>query len=104
MHADGGTTAIERLPDDVWTQAAANLRGSLSEGNFLAWFGAARALDLEGNRLRLEVASPFAKDWITKRYLRPLEAAVSNAAGRSVEIELVAAEERPPEQHGAPPD
>ncbi len=89
MHADVGTASTERTATAVWDRASATLRTRLSEGNFLTWFGATRAAELEDDVLILEVPSPFTKDWIEKRYLDAVRIAASEAADRRLDVRLV---------------
>ncbi|HEX2234979.1 MAG TPA: chromosomal replication initiator protein DnaA [Actinomycetota bacterium] len=84
-------------PADIWAGASANLKQEVSEGNFHAWFGRTRALALDGDTLVLAVPSSFAKQWIEARYLDPLRRAVAGAAGRSLDVALL-----PADDDGAP--
>ena len=78
--------------DALWENACTELRNTLSEGNFSAWFGRVQAIALDGDRLLLGVPSSFARDWIHERYLETLEEAMARAAGRAITVELLAAE------------
>jgi chromosomal replication initiation ATPase DnaA len=80
-------------PADIWAGASANLKQEVSEGNFHAWFGRTRALALDGDTLVLAVPSSFAKQWIEARYLDPLRRAVAGAAGRSLDVALLPADD-----------
>ena len=104
VHADVGTSAMERSAREIWARASGDLREQLPEGNYLAWFGAVSAVGVDNDTLTLQVASPFAKDWIEKRYLDPLQEAASGAAGKRLAVKLVAAAtgrvEEPPETAG----
>jgi chromosomal replication initiator protein len=82
-------SAASTLPaDTLWTTVCDELRDSLSEGNFSAWFGRAKPLALQPDTLVLGVPNAFTKEWIEGRYLTQLRAAVSHAAHRSMQINL----------------
>lgn len=94
-------------PDGLWEAAATALRGVLSEGNFAAWFGRARAVGIDGSTFVLAVPNPFTKEWIEARYLETIRDAVSDAASQAMSIVLVSDESIPepgvPESSGADP-
>jgi chromosomal replication initiator protein len=86
----------------IWSQAAAQLRADLSEGNYSAWFGRAKPLRLDGNTFVLGVANPFAKQWIEDRFLLPLRDAVSQAAHRDLAIAILVDDSIPSEDASPP--
>jgi chromosomal replication initiator protein len=75
-------------PEEVWESVADALKERLSEGNFSAWFGRARAVALNEGTFVLAVPNPFAKEWIESRYMGLLQDVVSNYVGRPLAIEL----------------
>ena len=95
LQADGDASAA-----DIWAVAAKDLRLTLTESNFSAWFGRAEPVGLDGDTLVLGVPNHFTKDWIEGRFLEPLIAALSEAAGRPLEVAVLAdatyASEEPP--------
>ncbi|MDQ4124764.1 MAG: chromosomal replication initiator protein DnaA [Actinomycetota bacterium] len=74
----------------IWDRATQDLKLALSESNFSAWFGRTQAVGLDGDTLVLGVPNHFTKDWIEGRFLEPLVAAVTTAAGRSLEVAILA--------------
>ncbi|HEX2296710.1 MAG TPA: chromosomal replication initiator protein DnaA [Actinomycetota bacterium] len=74
----------------IWERAAQDLRVALSESNFSAWFGRTQAVGLDGDTLVLGVPNHFTKDWIEGRFLEPLVSAVTAAAGRALEVAILA--------------
>ena len=75
---------------DIWAAATKDLRLTLTESNFSAWFGRAEPVGLDGDTLVLGVPNHFTKDWIEGRFLEPLTAALSEAAGRPIEVAVLA--------------
>ncbi|MDQ4024554.1 MAG: chromosomal replication initiator protein DnaA [Actinomycetota bacterium] len=82
--AEGNTAAA------IWDRAAQDLKLALSEGNFSAWFGHTVPVGLDGETLVLGVPNHFTKDWIEGRFLEPLVTAVTAAAGRPLEVAILA--------------
>ncbi|HEX2057352.1 MAG TPA: chromosomal replication initiator protein DnaA [Actinomycetota bacterium] len=74
----------------IWDRATQDLKSALSESNFSAWFGRTQAVGLDGDTLVLGVPNHFTKDWIESRFLEPLVSAVTAAAGRSLEVAILA--------------
>ncbi|HYO61828.1 MAG TPA: chromosomal replication initiator protein DnaA [Actinomycetota bacterium] len=74
----------------IWDRAAEDLKLALSESNFSAWFGRTQAVGLDGDTLVLGVPNHFTKDWIEGRFLEPLVVAVTAAAGRPLEVAILA--------------
>jgi chromosomal replication initiator protein len=88
--------------EGIWGVASLQLRRQLSDGNYSAWFGKCRAVELDEDTFVLGVATTFAKEWIETRYLEPLRAAVRAAARRPLDVAVRAgdffdAEGRPEE-------
>ena len=75
---------------EIWERAAQDLKLALSESNFSAWFGHAVPVGLDGETLVLGVPNHFTKDWIEGRFLEPLVTAVTGAAGRPLEVAILA--------------
>ncbi|MQA99573.1 MAG: chromosomal replication initiator protein DnaA [Actinobacteria bacterium] len=93
-----GTTeaAPEVAPEaikDLWHRASSRLQDELAEGNYSAWFGRAKPLALDGNTFVLGVPNPFTKEWIEGRYLSLLRAALSDSAGRELDVALLAGDD-----------
>jgi chromosomal replication initiator protein len=74
----------------IWDRATQDLKLALTESNFSAWFGRTQAVGLDGDTLVLGVPNHFTKDWIEGRFLEPLVAAVTTAAGRPLEVAILA--------------
>jgi chromosomal replication initiator protein len=73
----------------IWQLASADLRDRLPEGNYSAWFDRTKAVGLDGHIFLLGVSNPFAKEWIEGRYLDVLRSAVSQAAGRDLDVAIL---------------
>ena len=86
------TDNASETADSVWARACEHLQSHLSEGNFTAWFGRARPVELDRDTLSIAVPNRFTKEWIEDRYLEVLCAAATQAAKRELSVNLVADE------------
>jgi len=77
------------MVDTIWMEAQRQLRGALPGRDFDFWIAPLRALRWEDGALTLEVASPFARDWIVREYLPLMERALGLVAGREASVTLV---------------
>src|SRR5689334_9778850 len=77
------------MVDTIWSEAQRQLRGALAGNDYEFWIAPLRAVVWESDELTLEVASPFARDWIGREYLALLERAVGLASGRDAHVRLV---------------
>jgi chromosomal replication initiator protein len=96
---DSGVATSERLDHPpashpstasaIWQLASADLRDRIPEGNYSAWFDRTKAIGVDGHVFLLGVSNPFAKEWIEGRYLDVLRSAVSQAAGRDLDVTIL---------------
>ena len=89
---DPAADASADTPDAIWARACTHLQSHISEGNFAAWFGRARPVELESDTLSVAVPNRFTKEWIEDRYLDILSAAATQAARRELAVKIVADE------------
>jgi chromosomal replication initiator protein len=83
-----GLDAVETA-EEFWKRAAKALRTNLSEGNFSAWFGKIRAVELTADTLVLRAPNTFTKEWIESRYMMQLTEAVKSCAVNTLGVTLV---------------
>ncbi len=77
------------MVDTIWSEAQRQLRGALTGKDFEFWIAPMRVAKQETDDLTLEVASQFARDWITREYLPLIERAVGLVGGRDAKVRLV---------------
>jgi len=77
------------MVDTIWSEAQRQLRGALGGKDFEFWIAPMRVAKQETDDLTLEVASQFARDWITREYLPLIERAVGLVGGRDAKVRLV---------------
>ena len=54
--------------DRLWKAALDQLALRVSQGNFLTWFRNTRIREASGGKVMIETPSPFAYEWLTKKY------------------------------------
>lgn len=54
--------------DQLWKAALDQLALRVSQGNFLTWFRNTKIRDRQENKVFIETPSPFAYEWLTKKY------------------------------------
>ncbi len=54
--------------EQLWKAALDQLELKISQGNYLTWFRQARITDRQANEVVIETASPFAHEWLSKKY------------------------------------
>lgn len=75
--------------ETLWSSVQEHLQGLLKPDIYQLWFEPARAVSLEGDRLKLEVRDDFCAMWLTDNYLDLLRSVASRAAVRPIRIEFV---------------
>jgi chromosomal replication initiator protein len=78
--------------DAIWDEAARELKQTLSEGTFHAWFGRARPVGLDPDTFCLSFPSPFAREWVDKRYGHLLTEVIRRTARRKLQVRLTSTE------------
>ena len=68
-------------PPEAWENVLNWLRGRMSEQRFGTWFRPLRPLNLEGERVLLEVPNPFFIDWFEEHNLPILSQAIEETWG-----------------------
>lgn len=54
--------------EQLWKAALDQLELKISRGNYLTWFRQARITDRQSHEVVIETASPFAYEWLSKKY------------------------------------
>jgi chromosomal replication initiator protein len=97
LSSAGGTApaslcGLTSKEDSFWLQAQAALRERMSQPSFETWISPL-ALESIGERsVTLRAESEFSREQILKRYRGDLQAALSDALGRPVDVNVIVAE------------
>lgn len=96
---DENTLALRR----AWDRAMHTLANRVNKPSFESWFKSMKPVSFDGERAVLGAPSPFACEWVTKRYGNLVREVLSQHLGKSVEVSIIYL---PPEKRpvlGEPP-
>jgi len=79
-----------------WNKILHSMQRYIGHQNVEIWLKSARLLQLNDDRLVIEVANPYYRDWIVENYQRDLEKEASALLGRAVNLEYVFRNEEAP--------
>src|SRR5436190_10004873 len=82
----------EPTAEAIWGRVIDRARREFADGPFSMWFSQVRPAAFDGRTLELR-SSDYARDWLARNYMDFLHGAASDAAGRPIQVQLVA--ERP---------
>jgi chromosomal replication initiator protein len=76
-----------------WETLLAGMRTRIGAQDVEIWLAASRPLSLTGDRLVIEVANRYYRDWIRDNYAGDLDEEILQAAGRALELEFTFADD-----------
>ncbi|MGZ4320365.1 MAG: chromosomal replication initiator protein DnaA, partial [Gaiellaceae bacterium] len=79
---------IELTAETLWTEIAARLQGTLNETTYTTWFGEVGGSALDDDAFVLGVPNDFTREWIEGHFLGLISAALEDATGRELRIDL----------------
>ncbi len=81
--------SIELTADGLWSDVSARLREALNDTTFRTWFGQVGPAGVSEDAFVLAVPNDFTREWIEGHFLDLIRAAVKDAAGRELRVQLV---------------
>ncbi len=87
----------------AWDRAMHTLANRVNKPSFESWFKSMKPVSFDGERVTLGAPSPFACEWVSKRYGSLVREVLSQHLGKTVEVTIVHV---PPEKRpllGEPP-
>lgn len=69
---------VSMTNEQLWKAALDQLELKVSQGNYLTWFRQSRILTRQPNEVVIETASPFAYEWLSKKYRHLILEALQN--------------------------
>jgi chromosomal replication initiator protein len=79
---------LDLTAQSLWREVATRLRQALNETTYQTWFGEARGIELSDDTFTIAAPNDFAKAWIGGHFLELIKAAVRDATGKGLEINL----------------
>lgn len=91
----GPESAVTRV-QDLWSRVLEHIRGSIQPKQFDLWFRNIRVVDVQEDRIALEVPNRFFRDWIRDFYLPAIRKALELETGRALDIDFLISADTPP--------
>jgi len=82
---DENTLALRR----AWDRAMHTLANRVNKPSFESWFKSMKPVSFDGERVTLGAPSPFACEWVTKRYGNLVREVLSQHLGKAIEVFIV---------------
>ena len=79
---------IELTAESLWSDVAARLREALNDTTFQTWFGEVSGAELDGDTFAIAVPNDFTREWIEGHFLDLIRAAVRDAGGADLRVQL----------------
>ena len=79
---------IELTAESLWNDVAARLREALNDTTFQTWFGEVSGAGVDGDAFVLGVPNDFTREWIEGHFLDLIRAAVRDAGGSELRVQL----------------
>jgi len=79
---------IELTADGLWSDVSARLREALNDTTYSTWFGEVGGAELDDNTFAVAVPNDFTREWIEGHFLDLIRAAVKDAGGTELRVQL----------------
>ncbi len=86
---------IELTAEDLWSDVSARLREALNDTTYSTWFGEVSGAELDADTFAIAVPNDFTREWIEGHFLDLIRAAVKDAGGADLRVQLRVLEEPP---------
>ena len=84
---------IELTAEDLWSDVSARLREALNDTTYSTWFGEVGGAELDADTFAVAVPNDFTREWIEGHFLDLIRAAVKDAGGSDLRVQLRVVEE-----------
>jgi len=86
---------IELTAEELWNDVSARLREALNDTTYSTWFGEVGGAELDNDTFAVAVPNDFTREWIEGHFLDLIRAAVKDAGGSDLRVQLRVLEEAP---------
>jgi chromosomal replication initiator protein len=93
---------IELTAEELWNDVSARLREALNDTTYSTWFGGVGGAELGNDTFAVAVPNDFTREWIEGHFLDLIRAAVKDAGGHDLRVQLRVIEEAPVPVAAAP--
>src|SRR4051794_26559652 len=88
----GAGTSVERqtelTAETLWDDVSVRLREALNDQTYTTWFGEVDGASLENGLFTVAVPNDFTREWIEGHFLDLIRAAVRDAGGKELRVNL----------------
>src|SRR3954469_18187379 len=85
----------ELTAESLWNDVSARLREALNDTTFSTWFGEVGGAELDDDTFAVSVPNDFTREWIEGHFLDLIRAAVRDAGGGELRVQLRVEEATP---------
>jgi chromosomal replication initiator protein len=97
---EGELTRVERqielTAEELWNDVSARLREALNDTTYSTWFGEVGGAELSDDTFAVAVPNDFTREWIEGHFLDLIRAAVKDASGTDLRVQLRVEEQAAP--------
>ena len=79
---------IELTAESLWNDVSARLREALNDTTYSTWFGEVDGASLDDDTFAVAVPNDFTREWIEGHFLDLIRAAVKDASGKELRVQL----------------
>src|SRR5258705_2342773 len=88
---------IELTAESLWNDVSARLREALNDTTYSTWFGEVDGASLDDDTFAVAVPNDFTREWIEGHFLDLIRAAVKDASGKELRVQLRVEESAAPQ-------
>src|SRR3954452_22182473 len=85
----------ELTAESLWNDVSARLREALNDTTYSTWFGEVDGASLDDDTFAIAVPNDFTREWIEGHFLDLIRAAVKDATGKELRVQLRVEESAP---------
>ncbi len=78
----------ELTAESLWNDVSARLREALNDTTYSTWFGEVDGASLDDDTFAVAVPNDFTREWIEGHFLDLIRAAVKDASGKELRVQL----------------
>jgi len=93
----------ELTAESLWNDVSARLREALNDTTYSTWFGEVDGASLDDDTFAVAVPNDFTREWIEGHFLDLIRAAVKDASGKELRVQLRVEESAVPPAHWSGP-
>jgi hypothetical protein len=77
---------------EVWSHVLEELRMQMTQATFDTWLSGSQVVDVDNGTVTVRVRDGYAVDWLSERWIKPIERTLAGVVGQGMGVEFVAGE------------